>query len=201
MQTTKKLYNLQSLNFLQNTTLKVGILGGSFDPAHRGHYLISTWALKAYNFDYIIWLVANQNPFKRRYAHDINQRGRRALLIARGHPKIIVTRAEGDLGATYTYDSLKTLKKRFPSVCFTLLMGMDNTVHFHKWYKFEAITRLCNIIIFDRPVRTRLVNNSLFALKLKPVIDKNKTGSIIIDRGGQLIPISSSEINKTNIID
>lgn len=192
MQATEKIYDLQSLNFMKNASLKVGILGGSFDPAHLGHTLISVEAIKAYGLDYVIWLVANQNPLKPTYKASPEQRLRQARLMAH-HPRILVSSAEQDLKTFYIYDSLKMLKERFPNVDFTWLMGIDNLNTFHKWYKFSEIPNLCKIVIFDRSCRTRLVNKSHFWLKFKPIVAKTQTNNIIIHRG-RMFPFSSSEI-------
>lgn len=169
--------------------LKVGLLGGSFNPAHDGHLAISLLAINKYQFDYVIWLVANQNPLKQDYKYDIFTRCADALSIA-NHPKIIVSSAEYDLGVYYAYDSLKALINRFSEVSFTWLMGIDNLGNFHQWYQYQNIPALCPIIIFDRPVSNRLVNNSRFLLKLNPIVDKTMIMPIITDRS--LMDYSSS---------
>jgi nicotinate-nucleotide adenylyltransferase len=195
MQGTEKLYNLQSLNFMKNSTLKVGILGGSFNPAHRGHYMISVEAIKAYNLDYVIWLIANQNPLKPVYKTGITERANAALSVAQ-HPKILVSDAESQLGTFYIYDSLKAMNDRFPKIDFTWLMGIDNLENFHKWHNYNNIPDLCKIIVFDRPGRTKFVNNSKFQLKFKPFVAKKQTNNIMIHRG-RMIALSSSEIRKS----
>jgi len=192
MQTTKKIYNLQSLSFLRGQNLKIGIVGGSFYPAHEGHLSISLQAIKYHNFDYIIWLVAAQNPFKPKYKYDIFERSQQALLLA-NHPKILVSIAEYELGTYQTFDTLKILTERFSHADFTWIMGIDNLEHFHKWKRSKDIVKLCKILIFDRPFKNRLVNNGLFSLKFKPSLAKNQSDHIMIFRE-HLIPISSSEI-------
>lgn len=192
MKITKKPYNLQSLNFLKDTKLKIGVLGGSFDPPHLGHLLISEQAINLYKFDYIIWLVANQNPFKPKYKHDIFVRSKNACNIA-NHPKIIVSLAEYDLGNCYLYDTLKQLVTRFPNNDFSWLMGVDNKSHFHKWYRFEDIAKLCNIVIFDRPSPERFINNSKFDLKFKAMLASCQTNNIILCKR-KMQNISSSQI-------
>ena len=192
MKLKKKLYDLKSLEFLKNSNSKVGILGGSFNPAHCGHYMISVQALDCYNFDYIIWLVANQNPIKPKYKDNIFTRGKNALPIIKD-PRIIVSTAEYDLGTYYTYDTLKALQDRFKGVDFTWLMGMDNVYHFDKWYKYEEILKMCKIIVFDRPIDEIKISLDSFKIKFKAFIDKSKAGNIIIHRG-ILDKTSSSQI-------
>jgi nicotinate-nucleotide adenylyltransferase len=87
-----KTANLQALNFMQGLPLRVGVLGGTFDPAHAGHLIISEQALNFYHFDFVIWLVANQNPTKPPMQRDIFIRAENALKVAT-HPKIIVSTA------------------------------------------------------------------------------------------------------------
>jgi len=192
MKFTQNIKNLQALNFMKHANLKVGVLGGTFDPAHFGHLNISLQALKTYKFDYIIWLVANQNPLKEPSKNDIFHRAEKAQFVA-SHPKIIVSTAEYDFGCYYAYDSLVSLIKRFKKVNFTWLMGIDNVASFRKWHKYQEIQNLCDIIIFDRPCPTRLVNIAAFGLKSKGYVDKNQAHSIITNRSS-LYAISSTEI-------
>ncbi len=192
MNVTKKTYNLQSLNFLKDTKLKIGVLGGSFNPAHHGHLLISKQAIDIYKCDYVIWLVANQNPLKPKYQYTTLKRAEQAAKIVT-HPKVIVSSAEHDFDSQYLYDSLKKLIMYFSGNDFVWLMGVDNLANFHKWHKSEEISELCKIILFDRPVGERFVNNSQFSLKFKPILAKTQTDNIIIHKG-LMYPISSSQI-------
>jgi nicotinate-nucleotide adenylyltransferase len=153
----KKIYNLQELNFLQEAVVKIGILGGSFNLAHDGHLSISKIALKLYRFDYIIWLIAKQNPLKEQYKNSIYYRADYASKITYSEPKILISTAEEDLGTNFTYNSLFALINRFSKCRFTFLMGIDNVDHFSTWYRWEDVPNLCDIIIFDRPCKKRLV--------------------------------------------
>ncbi len=192
MKFMQNIANLQALNFMHHLNLRIGVLGGTFDPAHAGHLMISIEALRAYRFDYVIWLVANQNPLKILNKKNIFARAESALEFAL-HPRIIVSTAEYDLGSCYIYDSLKALIQRFPTVEFSWLMGIDSAVSFRQWYRYREIPKLCDIIIFDRPVQTRLVNSSAFGLKSKATVAKTQTNNIIIHRK-KLYNISSTQI-------
>ena len=157
MKSTQKIYGLQELNFLNNGKVKVGVLGGTFDPAHTGHLMISKRALDFYNFDYVIWLVANQNPLKKKNERNIFKRAEQSLSIV-DDDRILVSIVEHDFNTQYMYDSMSCLVKHFPNLEFTWMMGIDNIVDFPKWHRSREIPKLCNIIIFDRPCATRDVN-------------------------------------------
>lgn len=193
MKLTQNILNLQALSFMRHSKLKVGVLGGSFDPAHAGHFLISVEALRFYKLDYVIWLVANQNPLKDPSDKDIFSRANQCLELARNHPQIIVSTAENDLGCFYIYDSLKALTTRFPNIEFSWLMGVDNLTNFRKWYRYQEIQKLCDIIVFDRPVPARLVNRAPLAFNYEGNLAKTQTNNIIIHRR-ELSSLSSTQI-------
>lgn len=153
-----KSHNLQALNFLNNSSFKIGIMGGSFNPAHEGHLAISLQALKKYKFDYIIWLVAKQNPFKPIYEKNIFRRAEAAKQFVKFHPQIIISTVEQDLQETQTYYVLKYLIEKFKTTKFIWIMGVDNISHFKKWDRSNEIRKLCNILVFDRPCKQRMVN-------------------------------------------
>ena len=191
----QKVNNLQSLSFMKYSPVQVGILGGTFNPAHQGHIMISEQAIRRYNFDYIIWLVANNNPLKKTNQHSIFKRANDALKIV-SNPKILVSTAVHDFSCCYSYVSIKELIKRFPKVKFSWLMGIDNIQSFRKWYRYNELPQLCEVIVFDRPVTSRLVNNMFLGLKTKPGIDKTHTTGIMTHRA-KLCNISSTQITKT----
>jgi len=166
---------------MRNLAMKVGIFGGTFDPAHEGHLKISISALKKYDFDYIIWLVANQNPFKKCTDRDIFARAKTALDVA-NHPRIIVSTAEYDLGIYHSYDSLKKITHRFPLIEFSWLMGIDNLSHFRTWHGSHEIQKSYKIIVFDRIAPNRLVNNLFFNFNASAAIDKDTINNIIVNR-------------------
>ncbi|MBN8511483.1 MAG: nicotinate-nicotinamide nucleotide adenylyltransferase [Rickettsiales bacterium] len=188
--------NLQALNALHNTLIKVGVLGGSFDPAHEGHLMISKQALDFYHFDKVIWLVANQNPFKPQKSNDCYTRAAQAANVARYDNRIIVSTAEKELGTFYTYQSMEFLVKRFQSVKFTWLMGIDNLLDFKKWHRFSDLIKLCEIIIFDRPNTNRLINVGSILQNDQPNLDKTQKHHIIVHRG-KLLDLSSTMIRES----
>jgi nicotinate-nucleotide adenylyltransferase len=130
---------------------RIGLLGGSFNPAHAAHREISLYALKFLNLDQIWWLVSPQNPLKS--THDmapLAMRIRNAQVIAH-HPKIIVTGIEKKLGTLYTIDTLKALKRRFPRTHFIWLMGADNLQQIPYWKNGLDIFYQVPVAVFRRP--------------------------------------------------
>ncbi|MFK8040430.1 MAG: hypothetical protein AB8B67_03760 [Rickettsiaceae bacterium] len=166
LKSIKKIHNLQSLNFLNNTKLKIAIIGGSFNPAHHGHLAISNYALNNLGFDYALWLIAMQNPLKHRYDLDIFKRAQTAKITF--NPKIIISTAEFDIikhtKTTHTYNCLKFLINRFSMVDFSWIIGKDNIYNFNKWYRYQDIVDLCKIIVLARPGYNMCVNASKFPI-------------------------------------
>ena len=187
-----KIANLQALNFMHGLPLRVGVLGGTFDPAHEGHLITSEQALNFYHFDFVIWLVANQNPTKPPMQRNIFIRAQNALKVAM-HPKIIVSTAEYDLNSFYSYEAILLLLQRYKTVKFTWLMGMDLANSFRKWYRREDLIKLCDILIFDRPCNTRLINAATIGLKPKANLAKTENNNIIVHRG-KLCDLSSTQL-------
>ncbi|MBW8709141.1 MAG: nicotinate-nicotinamide nucleotide adenylyltransferase [Alphaproteobacteria bacterium] len=129
--------------------MRIGLLGGSFDPAHGGHLYVSEIAKKALKLDYVWWLVSPGNPLKP--APDaLAVRLKRARLLARDK-RIIVTGIEQRLGTRYTIDSVMALKRRFPHVAFTWLMGSDNLEQFSRWRRWQNIAAALPIVVVRRP--------------------------------------------------
>lgn len=128
----------------------VGLLGGSFNPAHEGHRHISLEALKRLGLDEVWWMVSPQNPLKSaEEMASFDNRLARAEVVA-DHPRIHVTGIETLLGTTYTADTLNALKRRFPDICFVWLMGADNLIQIPKWRDWNRIFMEVPIAIFAR---------------------------------------------------
>ena len=130
--------------------LKVGLLGGSFNPAHVGHRHISLLALKQLQLDQIWWLVSPQNPLKPHSGMlPFKERQASAQIIAR-HPRIRVTDLEIRLGTCYTIDTLERLHCRWPNYRFVWLMGADNLIQLPRWRRWREIVQIIPIAIFNR---------------------------------------------------
>ncbi|MGH6804318.1 MAG: nicotinate-nucleotide adenylyltransferase [Methyloceanibacter sp.] len=129
--------------------MRIGLLGGSFNPAHEAHREISLTALKRLGLDQVWWLVTPGNPLKDpSKLASLESRVEMARKMAR-HPRIEVTGFAG--GSAYTIDLLAELKRRFPGVNFVWLMGADNLAQFHRWRAWEEIFAAMPIAVLDRP--------------------------------------------------
>lgn len=129
----------------------IGLLGGSFNPAHEGHRRISLFAMLALGLDEVWWLVSPGNPLKPRQGMaPLSARFRSALAVSRNAP-IRVTAIERELGTRYTADTLRALKRQFPRRRFVWLMGSDNLAQFHLWKNWRQIAREMPIAVIARP--------------------------------------------------
>ena len=130
---------------------KIGLMGGSFNPAHKGHLHISLEALKRLGLNHVWWLVAPQNPLKSKSdMAGYEERLASAAAFAR-HPRIHALDLERRLGTRYTIDTLKALRRHYPASHFVWLMGADNLVTFTEWKDWQAIMQLIPVAVFDRP--------------------------------------------------
>jgi nicotinate-nucleotide adenylyltransferase len=131
--------------------MRVGLLGGSFNPAHQGHAHIARTALTRVGLDRVIWLVSPQNPLKS--GHDtagLHERMAGARRLASGS-RMIVSDVETRLGSRYTIDLVRALRVRWPAVRFVWLMGADNLATFHLWRGWEDLARLVPLCVVARP--------------------------------------------------
>lgn len=138
---------------LGNSNIRVGLLGGSFNPAHSGHLHISLESIKLLNLDYVIWLVLPRNPLKSDMI-DLERRVKYAKLIAR-HEKIIVSDIEKLFPTTYSSETIQILQYNYPNIKFVWIMGADNMVHIHEWYNWKKIFDLALVAVFDRKEYTK----------------------------------------------
>lgn len=131
--------------------MRIGLYGGSFNPAHAGHRHVSLMALKRLRLDRLWWIVTPGNPLK-----DTGELASTAMRVAQARdiaddPRIDVTAFEDEIGARYTVDTLAYLKRRFPGVNFVWIMGADNLAGFHRWRGWRRIARMMPVAVVDRP--------------------------------------------------
>lgn len=130
--------------------LRIGLLGGSFDPPHSGHVHITEVALRALRLDRVWWLVTPGNPLKARGPADLERRVAACREIMR-HPRVAVTDIEARLGSRFTADTLGALATLYPTARFVWLMGADNLVTFHRWERWDWIMESVPVGVLARP--------------------------------------------------
>ena len=129
----------------------IGLLGGSFDPAHAGHAHVTREALKRFGLDRVWWLVSPGNPLKREGPAPMAQRIARARAVIGRDPRVIVTDIEARLGTRYTAETLAALTRRYPRVRFVWLMGADNLAQLDRWQDWRFILHTVPVGVIARP--------------------------------------------------
>ena len=129
--------------------INIGILGGTFDPAHKGHLEISNQAKKKFKLRYIIWAITKKNPLKKKSNSSLEERIKFAKKIATKSKFIKVKFYEDKINSNKTFDLINYIgKNKLLNINF--IMGADNLIIFHKWHKWKLISQKCNILVFDR---------------------------------------------------
>ena len=132
-----------------NKKIKVGILGGTFDPAHKGHLKISKQAKKLLNLKNVIWAITKQNPFKDISKSNLKNRIQFAKKLIAKNDFIKIRFYEEKISSNRTIDLINYLKKNKKYELY-FIMGADNLINFHKWHKWKSIVKKCNLLVFDR---------------------------------------------------
>ncbi len=172
---------------MRTNKIKIGVLGGSFDPAHKGHLAISKEAKKRYQLNQIIWAITKQNPFKTESKTSVKERIKYCKKIIGSNSFIKVKFYENIIKSNKTINLINYLKKN-KKIEIYFLMGADNLINFHKWYKSKLISQKCNILVFDRHGYKK---NSL---KSKTFKQLNKSSLEFIEFNK--VNISSSQLRK-----
>lgn len=129
---------------------KIGILGGTFDPAHIGHIKISREAKKKFKLDYVIWAITKKNPFKNKSKLNLNSRIKYAKKITKKEKFIKIEFYENKIKSNKTINLINYFKKINKKLDIYFIMGADNLINFHKWHKWKSILQKCSILVFDR---------------------------------------------------
>ena len=164
--------------------IKIGILGGTFDPPHKGHLYISKIALKKLRLKKILWVITKKNPLKNKPHLKLKERMKLSKEITRKNKKINIKYFDEKIRSTNTFNLLNYIKKKTRADLF-FLMGADNLKKFHKWKSWRIIPKLAKIVVFPRK------NSSLSSKATKKL---NKKDFIYIK--SRKINISSSIIRK-----
>ncbi|MDA7557084.1 nicotinate (nicotinamide) nucleotide adenylyltransferase [Candidatus Pelagibacter sp.] len=172
---------------MNKSKIEIGILGGSFDPAHKGHLAISKEARKRFKLKKIIWAITKKNPLKAVSKTPVSKRIKDCKKLIGSNTFIKVKFYEDIINSNKTIDLINYLKKNRKLEIF-FLMGADNLISFHKWHKSKLITEKCNIIVFDRHGYKK---NSLKSKTFKKL--NNKTLTFVKFKK---VNISSSQLRK-----
>ena len=199
--------NPHLLNSARWKNMRVGLLGGSFNPPHEGHMHISLAALKGLELDCIWWLVTPQNPIKKVQAPPQNSRAALCRELVGDHPKILVSNIETEMKTNITYYTIKKLRESFPQTQFAWISGMDNALGLHKWNHWkDLLGQICMVHLTRNPARS-LVRNCPYRMY-------SKQNHQFIDRGGKfpldsgttywmmqkkMVNISSTEIRNNQV--
>jgi nicotinate-nucleotide adenylyltransferase len=168
------------LGFHLEPPMRVGLFGGSFNPAHAGHVHVAETALERLRLDRVIWLVSPQNPLKSaRETASLAERMGSARRAAGPDPRMIVSDAETRLGVVYTVDLVNALHLRFPGVRFVWLMGSDNLASFHRWRGWTDIARTTPIAVVARPESTLQSRSSPFARRFARFRQPSRRSSLL----------------------
>ena len=175
--------DLKRINFKN-----IGILGGSFDPPHKGHVTISTEAKKKFKLEKVIWAITKRNPLKSRSSLSLNKRIYLCKKISSKYKFINVRYYENLIRSNRTINLINYLKKKFSGCEFYLIMGADNLINFHKWKRWREISKKCKILIFDRKgYKSRSLKSKSYKKLGKKVINFIKF---------KKVNISSSQLRK-----
>lgn len=154
---------LQSMPAARGRGLKIGLIGGSFNPPHAGHLQIANHVQKALGLDCVWWLVSPGNPLKNsQELASLEQRCAqvKALIDRR---RMDVCTLESALGTRFSVDVIEHLIEHFPAIEFVWIMGGDSAQNFHKWKSWQKIAHLLPIVIVDRPKHSLAMIQSRFA--------------------------------------
>ena len=168
--------------------IRLGILGGTFDPPHRGHLHISKIALKKLKLNKLIWIVTKKNPLKKKPYLKIKTRIKLSKKITNKEKKIFVHCFDDKIKSINTFDLLNHIKRKQKKAKLYFLIGADNLIKFHKWKNWKKIPKLAKIVVFPR-------DNHLIR-KNKYIVLKSLKKKDLIYINSKKVNISSSLIRK-----
>lgn len=182
--------------------MRVGLLGGSFNPPHEGHVHIAKVALNSLNLDAVWWLVTPQNPLKENNGTlPLEQRVALSREIMQ-HPKILVTDIEKELDSPYTYETILRIKKHYPNTEFAWITGLDNALTLHQWNEWQRLLKeICMVHIIRRPAISLIQKSPLRMLSRQKHVIVQRGGALALDSETtywllqkKMVDISSTEI-------
>ena len=174
-------------NKLKSKKIKIGVLGGTFDPSHKGHLEISKQAKKKFELKNIIWAITKKNPFKNKSKLNLRNRIQFAKKLMNKNDYIKIRFYEEKIGSNRTIDLIKYLNRNKKFEIY-FIMGADNLINFHKWHKWKSILKKCKILIFDR--------KGFKAKSLKSITFNGRHKSNLTFNKFKKVNISSSQLRK-----
>lgn len=181
--------------------MRIGLLGGSFDPAHEGHAHITRQALMRFRLDRVWWLVSPGNPLKTEGPAPMERRIAAAKAVCR-HPRVVITDLEAKIGTRHTAATLGKLMALYPGVRFMWLMGADNLTGFHRWDRWEWILDNVPVGVLARPGQGVAARRSKAAIAYSRYRLRGRQAAGLIDHDPPawcfvnmaMVDISSTEI-------
>src|ERR1700748_1613397 len=176
--------------------MRMGLLGGSFNPPHAAHRAISLFALKRLNLDRVWWLVTPGNPLKDHGAlHELNERAEAARRLA-DDPRIDVSCLEAVIGVRYTVDTITYLRRRTSGLRLVWIMGADNLAQFHRWQNWQRIAASVPMAIIDRPPQSFRALSAPAAQSLAPWrVPENEPGPLANHRAPAWVFLTGLKID------
>ena len=165
----------------------IGILGGSFDPAHKGHLGISKIAIKKFNLKKIYWVITKKNPFKNKTFYSLDERIKYAKKFTKGQKKIKTIHLDNIIKSSRVIDVINYFIKQKKIKNIFFIIGSDNLIRFHKWKSWKKIVKLVKLIVFSRKGYDRK--------GMKSTVAKNFKNRIIFIKN-KPISISSTQLKK-----
>lgn len=189
--------------------LRIGLLGGSFNPPHIGHLHISQAAMRALKLDCVWWLVTPQNPLKSQSPAKLEDRLQQCRDLVGDAPKILVSAIEKDLGTNITHDTIKALKTRYPAQSFVWISGMDNALSLHQWNRWKELLAMIPMVHLTRKPATSLIRQCplrLYDKQSHVFIDKSAAWPLVPGTTywmlqNKMVNISSTDIRENRVIN
>ena len=157
----------------------IGLLGGSFDPAHKGHLNITKIVLKKFKLKKVFWVVAKKNPFKNKSFYSLDERIKFAKKISINHKKIKVIHVDSIIKSSRSIDVVNYFIKRKKLKNIYFIVGSDNLINFHRWKNWKKIVKLVKLIVFSRrgydkkskkSTVVKYLKNKIIFIKNKPIL-------------------------------
>ncbi len=167
---------------------KIGILGGTFDPPHKGHLSISKFFLRKLKLSFVIWAITKKNPLKNNPVINLRKRILLSKKITKGNKRIKIKSYDDQIRSPETINLIKFLRNRNKKADYFFLIGSDNLINLHKWKSWRQLLKLCRITVFPRRGYVKKSLNS------KAYNSVEKGNFLLLE--SKTVNISSSKIRK-----